>query len=62
MVLATVDVTDQQGHRQHLDLLQASTVETKRPNNISKFHTLIIFFLLLWHPHEFLVIWETFSI
>lgn len=29
VVLATVDVTDQQGHKQHLDLLQALTVETK---------------------------------
>lgn len=29
MVWATVDVTDQQGHTQHLDLLQALTVETK---------------------------------
>lgn len=29
MLLATVDVTDQQGHRQHLDLLQILTVETK---------------------------------
>lgn len=29
MALATVDVTDQQGHKQHLDLLQASTVKTK---------------------------------
>lgn len=33
MVLATVGVTDQQGHRQHLDLLQASTVETERPKS-----------------------------
>lgn len=29
MVLTTVAVTDQQGHRQHLHLLQALTIETK---------------------------------
>lgn len=29
MVLATVDTTDQQGHTQHLDLLQTLTFETK---------------------------------
>ena len=33
MVLATADVTDQQGHTQHLDLLQALTVEMKRPKS-----------------------------